>query len=213
MAHIKDHISEQQELLLMKLYDGECNWLEKRRATSLVSQSLAARHYFANLEKNSNSLSEWGKEFTRNPVDLWDKIKARISQEERLESVSTGASGIGVFASLLQNIWISRIGWSMSGAFVTALAGWMVVRAPTSSTYDVRSASSVDSIPLVINASEGEPMPMRSFHSKLELDWLRSTGKLSMIQDPAQRTTMLWVKRNRTAQQTPARLPLIIEER
>ncbi len=194
----------------MKLYDHECGWLEERRALALLKSSPQAARYFELLQKNSNAVGEWGTEFTPSQVNLWQKIQGRITQEERLNAILPQQQGLMAFLSSWQNVWISRFGWSLSGAFVTALVGWMVIRTPNNvNNYDLRS-SSVDSIPLVINASDAG-QSQRSFNSRLELDWLRSAGKLSMIQDPAQRTTILWVKRNRPVQ--PTRIPLIIQER
>ncbi|MCB0339714.1 MAG: hypothetical protein KDD53_08920 [Bdellovibrionales bacterium] len=126
-------LSQNEELLIMQYFDQETSFWGQFRAKRLLASSELARDFLSSLESGSQE----AKAILRVPsavdgkeLDLWDRIAMRIDQEERAEVYLGKRSFVPQDSSLkprffglelLSPQWMSRAGWSLSGA-VAAMA-------------------------------------------------------------------------------------------
>ncbi|MCB0330219.1 MAG: hypothetical protein KDD70_11155 [Bdellovibrionales bacterium] len=82
-------LTDRCKSLLEKYYDGECSWLERFRAATLLKRSDLAARYLKSLERTHQDLFQ-SSQMKRAALqkgcseeDLWAKIDQRIEAEER----------------------------------------------------------------------------------------------------------------------------------
>jgi hypothetical protein len=198
-------LSEQQEMLLSSYVDNECSFLSRVRAERLIKRSEAAKLFVKNLKNTSQTYRSLFSETTSSP-DLWDKISQRITAEERAalylgerrptteraESPSRGG-------------FLSRhavIG-GLSGAAVAACVLMLVTR-PTKpgEILPVYTGGPVAATnrSAFHQASLGSSPQGTAPSSAMEVDWMRSTGSLKIIQSPSDNSAIFWVRRRSTGE-------------
>ena len=226
-------LSEREEQLLSKYFDGECGWLGRFRAKQLLGRNSAARSFFEAL----SLIGTETQQLSGQKVDLWQAINRRIDQEERA-ALYLGERRASTETKRI--VWNPGFTWGASGAMVTAgLAVIVFATSSTSSntTQQARAAAGVlpqvqgversatleqasmpqssiqqnsfipqEMIPQAALVSEGGASPRSlpnsaSFRDPLsemvEVDWMRSNGSLRLLQDPGERSAIIWVKRKR----------------
>ena len=199
-------LREKDERLISKWLDGECGWLERWRAGRLLRGSQAARNFLENMQAVRCGAQCWGESACRCQVDLWDRIAARIDQEQRAEVF------LGRRRAAAADVRESRFSpWTLgvSGAAVAAAAALLLVFLPGGAGNTgpggralVWTADS-GSVPGVNLASAGGVQP-RVVSGGVELDWMRShAGRVKLIQDPSGRSPIIWVTKRKPQPQTP----------
>lgn len=247
---MKNPLSEKQELLIMRYYDGEVSFLEKYRAKSLLSNNSEAEAFWMVLDeaaRGSRIVIEERSE-TAGEVDLWSRIERRIEQEERAEfflgrreleqdtrsrhsffdaffakGFASGFAGAAaaVFLGLMvlpgsiqtlsvpaQSAVIRQTGTPIVLRDMNASTEAAVnLASGNSSNYGV-SAGVNSGVPGSLNvpaprflesAAQGvdedyvEPRIIES--RPVEVDWMRSDGRVRMVHDPSESSPIIWVKR------------------
>ena len=228
-------LSPRSEKLLMKYFDGECGRLESLWASWIAKKNPSSEDFKSDLEACSSATRSMYSSAGKEEIDLWNGIYREIAKAERLgvekspgalESLGVwfsrlgwGVSGALVTASvgvIMLRSGISPVPGVSSDVNARYLSSQSPSNAQSSSLSLAASNLPSESAP-VTNASFGAPtaIPLRrglGFGGNdpgVEIDWLRSSGHLRLIQDPSQRSTILWVQRNRSLNQ--ARKPLQID--
>lgn len=194
----KTNLTESQEILLSKFVDNECSWLERIRVRRLLERSPQARSYIHSLDKLSTSIKA---SVSIPKPELWFRVGARINSEEKTAAL-LGARRMEARESFLN----FRVVGSLAGACAVALIvimpkGTFSVRDTTrgSGTFPQEVASS--------QVNSGSVVPVGSFDTlsrrapaPVEVDWVRSDGRVQVMHDSADRAPIIWVKRKRQLQ-------------
>ena len=210
-----DRLTEAQERLLLRYADGECRWLERVWARRLAAKSRAATFFLADMTCTSHGLRDVVRQ--HGTVDLWSRIETRITQEERAalflgqrknrrewqvvvrELFRGGLAPAGAFVAAALLLAVTPAGPAMMAWFSDGQAsvgspgvsGSAVVRAPVAPVNLVAEGS-----------SRRSPGRLRD-QSGVEVDWVRSRGRVRVIQDEENRSAIIWVRRP----QAPGLLP------
>jgi len=158
------------------------------------------------------------------PTNLWDRISARIEAEEKsalflgMRAAQTKKVG---FAQRLSDVFsVSQVAWGASGAFAAACITYFFVHvAPGSSVAHFSASqgqpnSAIRQVALheraaghrSPRASDSNSLGRKSLNepiriltqnvpSALEVDWVKSAGHVRMMQDPEDRSAIIWIKR------------------
>lgn len=217
----KDVLNEAQEQLLLRWCDGEASWFERIKARKLMADNQAARVFVEETLKVADTLQQVDREQSAElpQVNLWDRIATRIEREERSRRIMADAEES--FGSWLQ-IFSGRLAWSGAGAVVAGLAVFFVLHtAPAgsglSTGVDLAKENTPQNVmpiqPVNLAPEERElgvlPLPREALvqsepEQPFELDWMRSTGRVRLIQDPNKRMAIIWVNRPTFAHPTLA---------
>jgi hypothetical protein len=225
-------LSDYQERLIAAFLDGECSIIQRWRAVRLLKNNPLAQEYQEQLKAASRGVVEAmrggeAQSAGHKPVDLWQRVSARIMQEDRAE-IFLGRRRVRVKeGSAWKDSLMAPLGWGMSGAFATALLALLVFRAnpvgapvgdnvaklsPPSQLEASGSDLSSGISPVSLEQQKG-PSPRLGSPAAIEepvlagvpqraprvfeVDWMKSQGRVKVIPDPAQRAAILWVQRNR----------------
>lgn len=122
-------LSQKQELLLLAYLDGECGLLAKLWVKSLLARKPEARSYLAGMKEAALGIGEAlsPKSIVETNVagskpyapDLWNRISARIEQEQRAEVFLGKRRLVGEKMKVWKMEW-APLGWGFSGAVVAA---------------------------------------------------------------------------------------------
>jgi hypothetical protein len=204
-------LSEHEEIVLSQWVDGEAGWLARFRAQRLLKTRPEAREFCSYLRACSETLRGCTPVVSSDSkVDLWSRIERRIKEEQKLE-VYLGkrqSSGSDSHDRHHRNRALIFGG----GGAVTMLAGMLLLMSPfTTSVRQEQASDPAGAAPVmgVIPASlpgqekqgkHGLPRIIeRNQPIPLEVDWMRSDGRVHVVQDSDERSTIVWVKRRRRA--------------
>ncbi len=198
------NLSDKEELLLSRYYDGECGYLSTFLANRLIRNNKAAQEFLHNLKQHSQTLqSEASSNLTASP-DLWARIDARITQEEKA-AFYLGERRVAEQApSWLDRLRASQVAMGgLSGAAI-AMAALVFVYSPrdilTFSVPTTASSSSSVNQFQQIGFGNSEITPRSAAFTQvgnqaLEVDWMRSKGSLSLIPGANGSSAVIWVRR------------------
>lgn len=214
-ASPQDTLSEKQQLLLSRYHDGECSWIANLKAKRLLATRSDAQRFVAELAELSHHCADFAQQPEGAAVDLWDRIEARLVQEQRA-ALYLGARRIEDRSGLLgQSVW-SRVSarhallGGFSGAAIAATLLVVVSRPSQLVTFTAPSAGPASHNQLVqpvgigntaVTPRNPSPSAIRPFHS-LEVDWMRANGSLKLIPDPTGSSAIIWVRRRNAAPTT-----------
>jgi hypothetical protein len=219
--HNASKLSERQEILLSKFYDGEVSLLEKLRARLLIKRNSAASEFLASLEKLTSTA--YSSNFSAaEPCDLWDRISTRIDAEERAavylgkRSGTTTAAHEGLVARLLSShaLFGGLSGAAVAAAILTAVypasnqSDIAVINAGTSTV--ARTSQGFHTVTLPSDKDQsGAHTTQRGVRSlsAMEMDWMRGSGPLKIIQNPGSSSGVIWIKRQRSARASASPIP------
>lgn len=218
-------LTEGQEMLLSRYHDGEVSFIEKLRAGLLVKRNPAASEFLTSLEELSSKAYSSAPSATE-PCNLWDRISARIDAEERAalylgkRSTAPAPTNDGLISRLLSS---HTLLGGISGAAVAAAI--LVTVYPASNTKELTVINAEPSA--LVRAPQGfhtVTLPSGKDQSKMqdaqltprsltamEMDWMRGSGPLKIIQNPGSSSGVIWIKRLRNAPSSasPAPTPLL----
>lgn len=189
---VKGELSEKEEMLLSKYFDKECSWFESIRAKRLLTRSQIASDYINSLQGLSNSI----KKHAESPKpELWFRVAARINVEEK----TAGLLGTRTF-STQSSIWRDRMIGGLVGACAVVI--FMIVPKTTPMNSSEMTQQALNQPSLAEEAPHGGVVPVRSFNSvarnepvAVEVDWVRSDGRVQVIHGDEDRAPIIWVKR------------------
>ncbi|MCO6429851.1 MAG: hypothetical protein J5J00_03240 [Deltaproteobacteria bacterium] len=227
-------LTREDELLLSRYYDGECRWLERIKVRRLLASNPAAERYIDSLNEVGQQVCVYESSVLKDEngnsmkIDLWERIAGRIDQEERA-ALFLGERESRPAPRAPFGLDFSKVAWGLSGSALTAAVAIFMVGLPAAPQNQVAGvgvlpSSSRDDIPFRQVSSNQRPTILRDRRA-IEVDWMRSDGRVHMFQDPMERAPIIWVKRNRIPVVTQKRFdrldqtgeksnrPVIIEER
>lgn len=219
-------LSEGEEILLMKFFDGQCSFLERGKAQRLIEQSQSACDFMTSLRVTAEAAQSLaGRQSVK--VDLWQEVSRRIEAEEHAalflgkrdtHAKPSFAERVGEFFSNSWNL-------GLSGAAVAAGLALFLILPSTPATNNSGSEQMVDLVRGVSfdrtnvgtmsvsngaeNSGSVEPVGVHGRPQILneqtpnvvEVDWMRSDGRLRMLHEPSEPSAIIWVKRRDPATQ------------
>jgi hypothetical protein len=218
----KKTLTERQELLLCRYFDGECGVCGRYAAKSLLAKNSDAREFFEQLSTIKNECQEVCSQNDERSGDLWERISARIESEERAAFYlgSRREEPARSRSSLFDKLFKPQVVvGGLSGATVAALALVLITRtsAPTEILTVARggiSGSSASSDVTQVALGGANPrltgnsgMRTRALAPSMEVDWMRANGPLALIQNPHGKSAIIWVRRKPGAGLRNARQP------
>lgn len=207
----KSGLTREDELLLSRHYDGECGFVERWKVKRLLARTPAAEQYLDSLNEVGEQLCIYETSVVRDEngdsikVDLWDRIAGRIENEEHAalflgdrRMQKGGEPSIFKFD-------LSGLLWGVSGSVTTAAIVFMSLGLGVFSGADGRSGN--DQFSAAFDTEESgsvkkvsmvkREIPAHPASRPIEVDWVRSDGRVHVIPDPSERSAIIWVKRNR----------------
>jgi hypothetical protein len=208
-------LSKSQELLLMCYLDGEAGPLRRWMAERLLRRRVEAQAFVDGWKQTSRAVRSAMPD--AQGIDLWNKIDARIDQEER-NALFLGerrfrkrGSLLGTLRESLQNG--ALLGGVSGGAVATAALiffwsapdGAAPVNTPTGfgAQQVVSTGAAADprlNRPAAVSlVSSGGAPTMNSIRRRVpvEVEWMRSDGMVRMIPDNRTGVPIIWVNRQR----------------
>ncbi|NLF24950.1 MAG: hypothetical protein GX589_04740 [Deltaproteobacteria bacterium] len=204
-------LTERQEKLLSKYLDGECGALGRLQARRLMIRSAAAQAFAEDLRNVSGYARRWYDMQAYESVgraSLWDRVDQRIGQEQRA-SLYLGERTLAPVAK--DRGW--HLGWGLSGAALAAACLAFFILPFTgqdrnldsvggiyakSATLDNQAGGVVPQVQTVSagGVNIGDPLySERGYSSQVEVDWLHSSGQVSLIPNKDRRAPIIWVKK------------------
>lgn len=218
-------ISEREELLVLKFLDGECSWLERRKASKLLRRSAQAQQFLESMRaivddtRLKVSTDEVGR--VHGTIDLWERIADRIEQEEHAEFFLGARRSSGVQDRANQSSW-QWIFSSFLGGSVVAAAVMLVIFAPAafqpeSGTNVQQPAASsnriVPAIQTVSSGYDGYSAGRQSLSPSVEVDWMRSDGKIRVYDQPESDNPVIWIERQPSVNSRISRIRRTLDRR
>lgn len=202
----RDILTSSEENLLGRFVDKECGIVGRYRAKRLLRKNVHAGIFLAGLESLKENLIEYESRFPEPPADLWGRIDARITQEERLLSLDDGSAGRGWFEQVF--LGLGRVSWGAAGGFAAAalllLVGNVFDTGGQSSS--PHYSSSISSQPVQLASGEYKVnSPRMEAGAGRRYDYLRSDGRVRVIRNPSQRSTIFWIRKRTDQQIAPDR--------
>jgi len=218
-------LSDRHQQLLSRYFDGECSWFGRMSAERLVRSNKSAQLFLNGLKDIRGFMQApddaLGRDMEIGKVDLWDKIAKRIEVEERTAVYLGNRAPI---AQTSERHWFGLHGLQaalggLSGAAITAAAllilkpvgvneaGLPTISVPAGSARVALNGGqngfnqvSLDNNPELGGFSGGDSrlrprMLGATNRSPIEVDWVRGNGPMKLIQNPEERTTIIWVRR------------------
>jgi len=195
-------MKEKEELLLNKYVDNECGFFARRKAEKLIENSTEAKAYISSIGRlGENMQSVLSPE--RPHSDLWPRISMRISQEEN----AAVFLGERKFEEKKSPFTLPSLGFAM-GSLVTAMLLFSVwIPASQQPNNLTPQASNEGALTLASAGSPMQPNPGRPqiinnepFQSGIDVDWMRSTGRVRILQNPDERSAIIWVRKKNLQQ-------------
>ena len=184
-------LSDSQEMLLEKFFDGECTFVERFSARRLLKKNKIAVCFADTLRLNRDALR--GHLPSLSP-DLWSRVSVRLHEEDR----SMHRIGFRENEKLYSKSSRQMFGWrsmvTASGIVLTLF----VVAYPMNQKSSTSSLTPQGIVPVAYNGgSNSGPVQMlsRRIPSAVEVDWMRSDGRLQVMNESQARAPIIWVKR------------------
>lgn len=188
-------LSEREERLLSQYFDGEAGFVNSLRARRMITQRGDAREFVRVLSVIRDGTLV--KAEHQAPVGLWNRIEARIEQEQRSELFLGERRGRRGLAEPLHDggrrlFSLEHLMWGISGGVVTA--GVMVLLS-SQALFDTRRYPVPVPIRLV---SQSGPEQLARQPRVVEVDWMRSDGRVRMMHDPERSSgSIIWVQKRK----------------
>ncbi len=200
-------LSEKQQLLLSSYVDNECSFFSRFFAERLVKTSEEAQRFVNNL-KNTSQACKAHIASNDPSVDLWDRIAQRLDGEERAavylgqrkpvvdptpslmekllsrQAVIGGLSGAAVAATVL--VFVARP--SKPGEILPVYTGGPVAAHNSSAFHQAALNNNTQAF---------------GNQSAMEVDWMRGNGSFKIIQNPTDKSAIIWVRKRPFASSAP----------
>lgn len=188
-------LTEREELLLSRYFDGECGFFARRSAEKLVSSNPFARDFLGSLDKAGNACRTAAEESAIG-ADLWSRIDARIDAEERAAFYLGERRSKAESDSFLSRLQSRQALWGgLSGAAVAAAALLFFV-SPATKGPSVAALPGQPFQQAAVGGFAASPASLgNTSRSAMEVDWMRANGSLKIIQDPSGKSATIWVRR------------------
>lgn len=195
-------LSDKQQLLLSRYFDGECGVISRILAKRLISSNPSALQFLNSLQQHSNTFRSY-TENSQSSVDLWSRIDARIEQEERASFYLGNRRVEESRTSLLTRVTSSHTALGgLSGAALAAVVLFVVYQPKNILTFSAPQNVAFNASPqfqpvaLGNSAPAGSANPFTQVSARpMEVDWMRSNGSLALIPDSQGTSTIIWVRR------------------
>lgn len=209
-------LREEDECMLMRFVDGQSGFFERRAAKALIERNSEAASFVNGLRGVSKLVQ--GSAGRLPQVDLWDRVSQRIKQEEHAalflgERIKDEPAGIWAhFMKRLSTPWSVAV----SGSLALASVGALVLNIGRTTALPLgaiaaNQPSAAENVQTV--ALHGRPQLLEDDRSPnvVEVDWMRSDGRVRILHDPSERAPMIWVKRRANRVAAPAQFRSLAE--
>jgi hypothetical protein len=201
---IEEELSDSEQVILSRFFDGECGIISSWRAKRLLAKNTLARVFIQNLETIQDAINR-GKPLTPKPVDLWDRIEQRIEEEARTElylGTRRSLEGPTLWGSFASN-YATWLGGTAGAAVATIALIIFNSPSPESSSIQQRPSPGRASVVQPISARSKPYQPAfeiprirRRIPESFGVDWMRSEDALHLIPDPSGSSAIIWITRD-----------------
>ena len=193
-------LSERQQILLSSYVDNECSYFSRLRAERLLKTNSEARLFVQSLKTTSQTFKSLTTS-TDTTVDLWDKIANRIEAEERAalylgqrKPTADTLRPSFIERALSHQVWVG----GLSGAAIAGAALFFISQ-PTKPgeilpVYTGGPVAAHNSTAFH-QASLGGQQEIPNSRSAMEVDWMRGNGSFQIIQDPSDKSSIIWIRK------------------
>jgi hypothetical protein len=209
---LKEKLDETHEKLLVMYFDNELGLLGRWRARCLIKNSSSAASFYSSLEEIRNiAFSDTSREpplFKSLPaIDLWGRINKRIESEMKSEvllgkrSLVARSSELksfilhlkedGVVSKISSLFKLEGLLYGSAGAAVATLL-ILFVYSPLNNDPLNSRMSKVD--PIINEISFQREQPRSAL---IEVDWMKSDGRLNLIQSQNGGHPVIWIARKK----------------
>ncbi len=218
-------LSESEEKVLVRYLDGETGFVGSMRAKWLIATVPAAAELLETMRSIGEIARNERLgilERDPQPVDLWSRVSSRIHEEERAALYLGGRpeqnedkdEGLGAWFRPV------NLAWGFSGGALAAVVTSVVLLTGIVEPQKISNSSgtalssnallqrvssgtrvTARHIPRnsenVIEAQNRVPVPLSESRipTAVEVDWVKSNGRVRMMQEPNERSAVIWVKR------------------
>jgi hypothetical protein len=198
-----DMMTESQRILLASYADGQCNWFDRIRAERLLSVSSDARGCLADLRALSKQVQEAYRVPNSSFDNLWQRVSARIDQEERAELFLGKRAPARSWGWSLGDLRSWAYGSSLAAVVVTAALLIMLPASKQPVGYALSAqgaAQNLMPVSLEKQAAKIEKftrpqiLPDR-YVDAMEVDWVKGQGRVRLMQSPDGSSPIMWIKR------------------
>jgi hypothetical protein len=207
-------LKEKDKILLMRWHDNSLNFIGRWKVQRLLSNNSCANDYIEELQSLNSKLLQQNNDNSHNiKIDLWDNISNRIEQEEQAafylgqrsfdyrEEISTW--------NRVKQSWVLGIPAGALATLVITFAINNFSSGVTSNNLNMASNKQLElntvaipNIPYSLQSAAVQPVANKKVmkrptysNNDLEVDWLRSDGRVQMIQKNEQSLPIIWIKR------------------
>jgi hypothetical protein len=187
----KNHLTEKQEILLGKFFDGEANLLERIQVRWLVEKNSSAITYLEDLESTNKLLRKY---YPTPEVSLWSVVSANIHKSDKFKK--------NLQPSLFQ---------SLMKLFPKPL-GYGLVGAVTASTLFLINGSLFFSSSNSVTFDSFQPTKQRiqyPISQVSSVDWFRSSGKVERFNSIQGKSPVVFVRKK--IKKSEQGLPILAE--
>lgn len=205
-------LSEKEEKLLVKFLDSECSMVERMLVRRLLQRDSRAAEFLNSMRAMSDEVGRVCAGVPADSADLWARVSARIDSERRSEVFLGPRHKESRFRGLQELLSMRSLG--LAGAVSAAAVLLIVVQftgqpgAAGRPVGVVKSSSGQSGAVVPVNVTNrggsDESVPFsrpqlleKSYPSTMEVDWVRSHGRVRLIQDPDEKSTIIWIKRRK----------------
>jgi hypothetical protein len=213
-------LTDSQQLLLCRYFDNECTCVGRFLAQRLLGSRTEAREYLESLRRTGMSCRDAMSCGHVPHIDIWNRIEARIEAEERA-AIFLGARNQEGNRPRWGRVSTSQVFLGgLSGAAVTAMALLLVTNPSNQSNYPtIATGASNPGASQFTQVGLGRVPGTKSLRARpvglsdqsgassaLEVDWMRANGPLRFIQNPGQRSSIIWVTKKSLSSALPNRM-------
>lgn len=187
--------SESQSLESVSLRSGQTTSLWDRIESRIIEEE--KMNFFSEQRQVSNPHQISQPAFGAK-VDAIDSIHgvpaARYGFGTRLAGFARG-----IWSSLIEE-WAGRVAWGASGALVAASVTLLLVTSPVNNDGSSPNVpTGIDFVPVASLSSEGQTGPLSQpvvpASSRYEVEWLRSGGRVELIEGQDRSAPVIWVRK------------------
>jgi hypothetical protein len=199
----KKNLTESEEILLGKFFDGEATLLERIRVKWLVDKNSNAARYLEQLESTNLLLK---KIMIVPKVSLWSRVSANIHKAQRENQLESAQyHGFSKLKALAAIFLPTPVRYTVAGALAASTVFLMMPVTKNTSGIEIDYRSARNSRPISIQSVSGNSVYSQDARN---VEWIRSSGTARRINSQSGRSPIVFIRPKTYSTES---LPLLAE--
>lgn len=199
----KKNLTESQEILLGKFFDGEATLLERIRVKWLVDKNPNAASYLEQLESTNLLLR---KMMVVPKVSLWGRVSANIHKEQReVTQDLLRQPRFNALQALISLLLPTPVRYTVAGALAASAVFLMMPVTKSTSGIELDYRSARNNKPISIQSVSTNA---NLFHDARSVGWIRSSGTARRLNNQSGRSPIVFIRPRIASNES---LPLLAE--